>query len=178
MSRFSRASGPFLVVAGILVATPASALDVCRRAKTVTNSFDGKSAVQVPVWGGTVSLNEDGANLTVRITGGGVQAVALPQGWSFTYALEDGTKVSFFSKEEVVPTGTAYATQYTAGVYTTWTITAPVSAEAAHAIANSGPVALRYTIGTDERTAEYGQLPRRTMAMSFACVANKLAQAK
>lgn len=163
-----------LGLGGLLSAAPASAMDVCRRAKVESNSFDGKSVVKIPAFGGHVIVDEEGAKLTLRISGGGVQAVGLRQGWPFTYALEDGTKVSFYAMQDVTPTGTAYATQYTAGVYTTWTITAMVSEEAAHAIASSAPVAIRYSIDKDERTHDYKLGPQRALQAAFACVAHKL----
>ena len=156
-------------------ATPSHALDVCRKATTDTNAFDDASQVIIPLLGSdTIVVDEEGGTLSIRVSRGGLHDVMMRQGWPMTFALENGAKITFFASRNVEPTGTAWASQYGAGVFTSWNLEAMITAEAAHAIAQSPPVALRYSVGDEERTVAYGQAGQGRLAMAFACAAHKL----
>lgn len=156
-----------------LAPAPAHALDVCRRARTSSNSFDDAETI-IPSPMGSVLLGKDGPIYKVRVSASGVNAVQLKPGWPFTVALEDGTKVTFHAKEAINPVGTAYATQYTVGVFTSWDVRAVVSPDAAVAIAQSRPVAVRYDVAGSETTSEIKRGAGNAVSAAFACAVQKM----
>lgn len=162
----------------LLAPLPAHALDVCRAAETTTDAFEGVQTTSVPTGVGYVDIAPDGgAQFRINISAGGVQPIELLPGWPLQLKLEDGSTVTLFAAEKIMPVGTAYATQYSAGVFTTWRVRTLISQDAATAIAQSRPVAVRYQIADETVSRDLPAPTGNYLSMGFACASQLLQDA-
>jgi hypothetical protein len=157
-----------------LVLTPsAAAVDVCKWAEYGTDKFKGTQTVTMESRGHALRVTSEGATLDLTFIEPGVKDTRLPAGFQMQWLLEDGTKITFVSEAASGPMPRAWASQYAAGIITAWKVAFHVSAEAAHAIAQSGPTTVRYEI-TEERTLELSRSDGRIYQRDFACASNNL----
>ncbi|TNE88480.1 MAG: hypothetical protein EP330_13995 [Deltaproteobacteria bacterium] len=155
--------------------TSAHARDVCRGTeRQVSAGFDKgdarvvktnrRGAVEVVLW-------EDDAEIRVVVADRGHGGETLPPGTSFGWALDNGTRVTFASSKAAAPVEQTLVTEYSVYQYTEWTLSAPLTVEAAHALATGLLTGFRWdeSEGTPLKRRLAGQMGR-----VFACAAQSL----
>ncbi len=169
-----RTLGALLLTSFLLAPVQAAAVDVCRWAETTTDLVDGTSTFKLARHGLTIEIEDGKGYVSIPVSLGGINAMGIPAGTEILMLLENGTRIRYFTARDSMPKGTAYATQYSAGVYSTWTLRWPLSAEAAHAVAQSPPIAMRYSLGENEIKPDYSPAVGRRLQVLFACAAHHL----
>ena len=156
-----------------LFSPSAMAVDVCRGAEVQTDRVSGVQSMRMTESELVLDVTDGVATVTAPASLPGLVDVVVPAGTELLLVLEDGTKVTFRTSAPVTPKGTAWASQYAAGVFTTWTLAWSVSAEAAHAVASSRPVALRYTLADHPFAVDYTTAVGTKRQRLYACAANQ-----
>ena len=154
----------------LMFATPAEARDVCRNAVTTTDALTGESATTLVRGGFILSVEGEAVTVTMPVRRVGQRPAPIPEGTEVMLALENGTRVHFYTKGVPIP-GADAVTQYAVDAFTmTWAL----SPEAAHAAAQSRPIAMRYTLGGVEAKPDYAKGTGRLLQSFYACAAERM----
>jgi hypothetical protein len=148
----------------------AHARDVCAGATTRTDALTGDSATTLVRGGLILGIEGDSAIVTMPVLRAGARPAPIPPGSEVLVVLENGTRVHFITMDPMLP-GVDAESGYLMSTYAmTWTLTS----EAAHAMAQSRPIAMRYTVGGVEMKPDYSKATGRTLQSFFACAAERI----
>ncbi len=157
------------------LSSTASAVDVCLGAHYERDPFTNTETVSYGNVGYQLARTETGGQLQMSVARAGAHPDVLRQGFELVWLLENGVQISMSSPEPASPTGHTYVSTYSYGAYTTWKPRFSVSAEASHAMAQSRPTMIRYSLLGEQFTEELSARLGRTYQRQFACIANGVA---
>lgn len=159
-----------------LVGLASAGGDLCHGLQETSDAFDGGVVSMIDRYAYDLVIEGDEVLFRTRLVEPGVQAKVLAAGHAMHIRLEDGKTVTLYSTRDESPAPQAHASEYAVSVSTVWEATYALDAAAIHAIAQSRPTVLRFTL-ENEYTSEFSTGDSRLWQRDFACIANTLAGA-